>query len=142
MPGYRKRQSRRRNPKKGKVKRTKEDSPCSSDSESNYEENDNPLCRSRMDLPWENLDLPRCECPIDEDGEFILDRSWTRDCQSKVNNGLMTYNEKQEVCKCNKEYIIISNKEKGRLETVWNKNDHQWKWVLNEEDNCYHPVFE
>ena len=139
MPGYRKRLSRRRNHKKGKVKRTKEESPVTSDSESNYESN-NHLCRSCTDLPWENLDLPRCECPINEDGEFILDRSWTRDCQSKVNRGLMTYNEKQEVCKCNKEYIIISNKEKERIETVWNKNNHQWGCVLNEEDNCYHFV--
>ena len=81
----------------------------------------------------------RCECNPDANGQPTAHYPFT--CQGKVNSGKMTLKEHNDLCKCKKEYLIISADEKARLESVWESSGQSWGWKLNHEDYSYYPVF-
>ena len=80
-----------------------------------------------------------CECSPNSEGRPTADYHLT--CQGKVNARKMTLKEDNEVCTCKKRYVSISDDEKARLESVWKESDNSFKWVWNEEDECYYTEF-
>ena len=77
-----------------------------------------------------------CFCDPDSEGNPTAPYNIT--CQAMVNRGIMSETDKNDVCECKEEYVIISESEKERLETVWKKNNRKFEWVFNEKDGFYY----
>tara|TARA_B100000686_G_C16711919_1_gene929672 strand:- start:24 stop:377 length:354 start_codon:yes stop_codon:yes gene_type:complete len=61
-------------------------------------------------------------------------------CQGKVNSGKMTLKEYYEICTQKKNYVIVSEEEKNRIENVCKRSGND-NWVWSEEDGYYYPEF-